>query len=47
MVSNRIKFKPVQLGQEEEKLAYMKAVEIAKACDNLPPLFEDFKKENK
>ena len=32
---------------KEEKLAYMKAVEIANACDNLPPLLEDFKKENK
>ena len=44
MVSNRIKPQPVQLG-EKEKLAYMKAVEIANACDNLPPLLEGFKKE--
>ena len=27
---------------KKERLAYMKAVEIAKACDNLPPLLEDF-----
>ena len=30
----------------KEKLAYMKAVEIAKACDNLPPLVEDFIKND-
>ena len=36
----------MEMGKEQE-LAYMKAVEIAKACDNLPPLLEDFKKENK
>ena len=39
----RDKSKPLLMGQEE--IAYMKAVEIAKACDNLPPLIEDFKKE--
>ena len=26
----------------KEQLAYMKAVEIANACDNLPPSLEDF-----
>ena len=31
---------------KKEKLAYMKAVEIAKACDNLPPLVEDFIKND-
>ena len=37
----RNKSKPIQLGQKEQ-LAYMKAVEKAEACDNLPPLVEDF-----
>ena len=34
---------------EDEKvwisLEYIKALKIAKACDNLPPIMEDFKKE--
>ena len=34
------------MGKEQE-IAYMRAYEIAKACDNLPPLIEDFIKENK
>ena len=42
MVRKRAKLKPVQLG-EEEKMRYRKACEIAIACDNLPPLIEDFK----
>ena len=28
---------------EEQKMRYLKACEIAIACDNLPPLIEDFK----
>ena len=44
MVSNRIKSKPIQLGKKEE-IAYIKACEIARACDNLPPLIEDYIKE--
>ena len=37
--------KPILMGEGE--VGYMKAVEIARACDNLPPLIEDFKeKEN-
>ena len=27
---------------EEQKMRYLKACEIAKALDNLPPLVEDF-----
>ena len=39
MVRKRIKSKPIQLGQKEkEEIDYMKQCEIAKACDNLPPL---------
>ena len=26
----------------KERLRYLKACEIARACDNLPPLMEDF-----
>ena len=33
----RNKLKPIQLGKEEE-IDYMKECEIARACDNLPPL---------
>ena len=40
MVRKRIKSKPVLMGKKEEKIAYMKALEAAKACDNLPPLKE-------
>ena len=29
----------------EEQMKYLKACEIARACDNLPPLIEDFIKE--
>tara|TARA_Y100000310_G_scaffold319420_1_gene374663 strand:+ start:740 stop:877 length:138 start_codon:yes stop_codon:yes gene_type:complete len=43
MVRKRIEFKPIQLGAKE-KIAYTKACEIAKACDNLPPIIEE--KEN-
>ena len=42
MVRKRVKSEPIQLGKEEE-IKYMKACEIAIACDNLPPLIEDFK----
>ena len=35
----------MEMGKEQE-LAYMKAVEKAKACDNLPPLVEDFIKND-
>ena len=45
MVRKRAKLKPVQLG-EEEKMRYLKACEIAIACDNLPPLIEDFMKND-
>ena len=38
------KSKPIQLGKEEE-IDYMRAVEIAIYCDNLPPLIKDYKKE--
>ena len=44
MVRKRIKFKSFQLGKKEE-IAYMKAKEIARYCDNLPPLKEDFIKK--
>ena len=44
MVRKRAKSKPLQLGKEEEEIAYLKACEIAKACDNLPPLREEFEK---
>ena len=43
MVRKRIEPKPIQLGEEEE-IAYRRACEIARACDNLPPLREDFVK---
>ena len=39
------KFKPVLVGKEE--IAYLKACEIARACDNLPPLREEFEKNER
>ena len=45
MVRKRIESKPFFVGKKEEKIDYMKACEIAKACDNLPPLIEEFIKE--
>ena len=44
MVSDRIKLEPILVGKKEE-IEYMRACEIARACDNLPPLIEDFIKE--
>ena len=44
MVSDRVELEPILMG-EKQKIAYIKACEIAKACDNLPPLIEDFIKE--
>ena len=44
MVRNRAEPESLFVGQKEEEIAYMRAVEIAKACDNLPPLKEDFVK---
>ena len=43
MVRKRTEFKPVLVGQkgQEKKVDYMRALEIARACDNLPPLIED------
>ena len=41
MVRKRAKSKPVQLGKEQ-KMKYIRACEIAKALDNLPPLIDDF-----
>ena len=46
MVRKRAEPEPVQLGKEEE-IAYRRACEIASACDNLPPLKEDFIKMDK
>ena len=43
MVRKRTKSKPIQLGKKEEMM-YQEACRIAKACDNLPPLKEDFVK---
>lgn len=44
MVRKRVKSKPIQLGKKEE-IAYLKAIEIARACDNLPPSREEFIKK--
>ena len=41
MVRNRAKFESLQLGKKEQ-IAYMKACEIAKYCDNLPPDIEKY-----
>ena len=41
MVRKRIELKPVLVGKKEKKVDYMRALEIARACDNLPPLIED------
>ena len=40
MVRKRIELESVLMGKKEEKIVYMKALEVAKACDNLPPLKE-------
>ena len=37
MVRKRTELKPIQLGKGKEEIAYMKACEIARYCDNLPP----------
>ena len=37
----RDQLKPLQLGKVQE-IAYMKACEIAKYCDNLPPDIEKY-----
>ena len=41
MVRKRTELKPFFVGKKEKEVAYMRALEIAKACDNLPPLIED------
>ena len=38
MVRKRIESKPLQLGEEKEEISYMRECEIARACDNLPPI---------
>ena len=44
MVRKRTELKPILVGKKEE-IEYMRACELARACDNLPPLIEDFIKE--
>ena len=41
MVRKRTESKSVLMGKETKKIDYMRECEIAKACDNLPPLIED------
>ena len=41
MVRKRTELKPVLVGKKEKKVDYMRVLEIARACDNLPPLIED------
>ena len=38
MVRKRIKSESVFMGKEKEEIDYMIKCEIAKACDNLPPI---------
>ena len=46
MVRKRIKSKSTKLGKEkQEKMTFIRALEIAKACDNIPPSIEDFVKD--
>mgnify|MGYP003136011383 CR=1 FL=1 len=50
MVRKRIESKSLQLGKEEKEIdldAYYEACRIARYCDNLPPLKEDFVIKNK
>ena len=42
MVRKRTQSESVQLGKKETQMTYERAVEIARACDNLPPLKEDY-----
>ena len=45
MVRKRAELKPILVGKREEEIAYVKACEIARYCDNLPPLKEKFIKD--
>ena len=49
MVRKRTKPEPIFMGKEKEIDwdAYYEACRIARYCDNLPPLLEDYKKRGK
>ena len=47
MVRKRTQPQPLLMGQEEEKMSYVRACEIARACDNLPPLRKEFEKNER